>query len=70
MIKRDKNINELFFYKDIKLIKVITGIRKSGKSTIMQQYCSLLKKENKDNNIIFIDFNDYETSVSIKNNAN
>lgn len=52
-------------YKDIPLIKVLIGIRKCGKTTILQQYISLLKEENKESIIIFINLNDFYTSSKI-----
>ena len=38
MIDRPKYINELIKFKDKELIKVITGIRRCGKSTLMELY--------------------------------
>lgn len=38
MIKRDAYLNNLISFKDKKLIKVITGIRRSGKSTLFELY--------------------------------
>ena len=38
MINRPKYINELMKFKDKELIKVITGIRRCGKSTLMELY--------------------------------
>lgn len=41
-------------------IKIITGIRRSGKSKLMQAYIEYLKSHFEDVNIIFIDFMDLE----------
>lgn len=41
-------------------IKIITGIRRSGKSKLMQAYIEYLESHLKDINIIFIDFMDLE----------
>ena len=58
-IIRTNYLNELSNYKDKDLIKVLTGIRRSGKSTILEQYSDLLKKEGvNENNIIYINFED------------
>lgn len=38
MLKREKYINQLIESKDLGLIKVITGVRRSGKSTLLLQY--------------------------------
>lgn len=43
MIERELYLNELKTFKDTKLIKVITGIRRCGKSTLFEQYINYLK---------------------------
>jgi len=45
-IQRIKELNKLLVLKDRDLIKVITGVRRCGKSTLMVQFQELLKKEN------------------------
>ena len=42
MIERPCYINELIKFKDKELIKVITGIRRCGKSTLMELYKNYL----------------------------
>ncbi len=42
MIKRDQYIDELKRYKDVPLIKILAGIRRSGKSTILEMYADYL----------------------------
>ncbi len=44
LIFRKKYIKKLLAYKDIDLIKVVTGLRRSGKSTLLELYRSELKK--------------------------
>jgi predicted AAA+ superfamily ATPase len=43
-ISRKQYIKKLFAYKDKDLIKVITGLRRSGKSTLLELYRNELKK--------------------------
>ena len=58
-IIRTNYLNELSNYKDKDLIKVLTGIKRSGKSIILEQYSDLLKKEGvNEKNIIYINFED------------
>lgn len=46
MIKRDLYINELLKYKDKNFIKVITGLRRVGKSTLFDLYIDEIVKDN------------------------
>lgn len=55
---RDK-IKDLLLFKNKKFIKVITGIRRCGKSTLLKLYSQELNK-NKDNNIIYINFEEFK----------
>ena len=43
MIQREEYLNELKRFKDQDLIKVITGIRRCGKSTLFELYIEYLK---------------------------
>ena len=45
MIERPDYINELIKFKDKELIKIITGIRRCGKSTLMELFKNYLIKE-------------------------
>ena len=47
IISRDDYLNKLIAFKDKQLIKVIKGIRRCGKSMIMEIYQDYLQKEMK-----------------------
>ena len=57
LITRDKYLNELFELLNIPDIKVITGIRRAGKSKIMDALEDMIKKNDPDGNIIHINYN-------------
>ena len=64
MIKRDAYINRLIQLKDEHLIKVITGIRRCGKSTLMIQFQDWLQQSGvMKKNIISLNFEERENSV-------
>lgn len=56
MIKREKYIESIREFYNGDLIKVITGIRRCGKSVILQQILNEIRKQS--DNIIFLDFED------------
>lgn len=59
IIYREEYINKLNAYKDKQIIKVITGIRRSGKSTILNEFKKeLIDKGVLEKNIISINFED------------
>lgn len=61
MIKRAEYINELKKWQDEQVIKVITGIRRCGKSTLMSQFIELLRDDDVSNKqIISINFEELE----------
>ncbi|GHU30887.1 hypothetical protein FACS1894166_01320 [Bacilli bacterium] len=70
-ISRSSYIDEIVRYKDKDLIKVITGIRRSGKSVILQQYYDLLTTvfKIKRSHIFYINFDDSNNNV-LKENQN
>lgn len=53
-IKREKELDKLFALKDKPLIKVVTGVRRCGKSTLLSQFSELLKEQNPDVSLISI----------------
>ena len=56
-IERTAYLNKLIAFKDKNIIKVITGIRRCGKSTIMEIFRDwLLGNGVKDNQIIYLNF--------------
>ena len=58
MINRPVYLNQLTAFKDTELIKVITGIRRCGKSSLLALYSEYLKAQNiKEENIIQINQN-------------
>lgn len=55
MINRNSYINKLIKLRDKQIIKVITGIRRSGKSTLLLQYIDYLKSDGvNDDRIIYL----------------
>lgn len=54
-------MNKLIAFKDKNLIKVITGIRRCGKSTIMEIYRDWLKEQGvSTDQIVYLNFEDYD----------
>ncbi len=57
MLKREYYLNQLIEGKDLNLIKVITGVRRSGKSTLLLQYKEFLVSQKiPEKNIIYMNF--------------
>ena len=60
-IQRESFLDRLRTFKDKQLIKVVTGIRRCGKSTLLAQWQKILLKEGVEKKqIISINFEDYE----------
>lgn len=60
-IERKEYLNKLIALKDKQLIKVITGVRRCGKSTIMEIFQDYLKSEGiPDNRIVAVNLEDYD----------
>ena len=59
-IERQDYLDKLIAFKDKKLIKVITGIRRCGKSTIMEIFRDwLLNNGVSPEQILYLNFEDY-----------
>lgn len=56
MIIREKYLSKIRPFYDADLIKVITGIRRCGKSVIMNQIIDEVKMNNNNSNIIYLNF--------------
>lgn len=66
-IKREEYLGRLRNLKHKKLIKILTGIRRCGKSTVLEMFKNeLLKNGVDENQIIFINFEDYDNK-SLRN---
>lgn len=61
MIQRKEYLEQLKSFKDKQLIKVVTGIRRCGKSTLFELYCDYLKESGiEDGQMISINLEDPE----------
>ena len=60
IIKRNDYLQKLLSYKDKPDIKVITGVRRSGKSMLLNEYIKIIETEPGNINIIRIDYNRIE----------
>ena len=65
MISREHYLKKIRDFYDSDLIKIITGIRRSGKSTILNQVRDEISKTS--DNIIYLNFEDRAVSYKIKN---
>lgn len=61
MVRRTEYLQRLLSWKDEQVIKVITGIRRCGKSTLLRQYQDLLREQGVgEEQIISINFEELE----------
>ncbi len=65
MIIREHYINQVRPFYESDLIKIITGIRRCGKSVILSQIMDEIKE--KHDNVIFLNFEDKLTTATIRN---
>ncbi len=59
-LERNNYLDRLKGLKNTPDIKIITGIRRSGKSELLKDYIKFIEKNEVDSNIIYIDFNDLQ----------
>ena len=60
MFKREFYLNQIVKFKDTDFIKVLTGVRRSGKSVLMMLYKEYLEENGVSNdNIIYMNFEDF-----------
>lgn len=60
LIRRESYLKKLLNLRLTPDVKVITGVRRSGKTKLLQDYTNILNEIDNLANIIFIDFNDLE----------
>ena len=61
MVKRERYLQRIRSFYDSEMVKVITGIRRCGKSTLMQQIIAEIQQRNvADDHIIYINFESYK----------
>lgn len=60
MINRKIYMDKLFAYKDTEFIKVITGIRRCGKSSLLKIFMQKILEENSKTNVIYMNFESFE----------
>lgn len=64
MIERKNYLEKLIAWKDEKVIKVVTGIRRCGKSTLLDLYKEYLKKSGvEDGQIVAVNFEDLDNEA-------
>lgn len=64
MVKRKEYLNKLIEWKDEQVIKVVTGIRRCGKSTLLLQYQDYLREKGvTDEQIISLNFEELENET-------
>lgn len=64
MIKRETYVSKIRGFYDSDLIKIITGVRRCGKSVILQQIMEEIRERS--NNIVYMDFEDRATTRFIE----
>jgi len=63
MVKREKYLTQLRNLRDVNLIKIVTGIRRAGKSTLFKQFQEELQETGVDDkNIIYLNLEELENA--------
>ena len=66
MIRREEYLNKLFTYLDAPLVKILAGIRRSGKYTILEMFAQSLKDKGiSENNIILKRYTSFEIADNL-----
>ena len=60
MVNRELYMNKLLAYKDTEFIKVITGIRRCGKSSLLKLFMERILEDKKNANVIYMNFESFE----------
>ena len=60
MIERKIYMDKLLAYKDTEFIKVITGIRRCGKSSLLKLFKEKIIKDDNETNVIYMNFESFE----------
>ena len=59
-IKRETYLSQIRKYYELDLIKVLTGVRRCGKSIILKQIIEEIKSSTDEKHIVYINFEDFE----------
>ncbi len=63
-IKREFYLKKLIDLEEVNVIKIVTGVRRCGKSTLLKQFKDYLSSEGvKDNQFVYINFEDLDNEV-------
>lgn len=65
---RNKYIDKLFEYKDKKVIKVITGVRRCGKSVVLKSYVNEITRQNTNLNMLFLSMESFSLNHLLEDN--
>lgn len=60
MYSRDKYLQKVLDVRDNTLVKIITGVRRSGKSSLLERFKQFLEDETPDQIVVLINFEDLE----------